>query len=95
MALPVTRDDGSAAVLKIQFPDRESEHEAAALELFDGDGAVRLLAHDPGRRALLLERADPGTPLKDLEPERALDVFVDLLPRLWKPAGAPFRPLAD
>src|SRR5439155_1272546 len=27
--------------------------------------------------------------------ERALDVFVDLLPRLWKPAGAPFRPLAE
>ena len=22
-------------------------------------------------------------------------MFVDLLPRLWKPAGAPFRPLAD
>jgi streptomycin 6-kinase len=24
-----------------------------------------------------------------------LDVFVELLPRLWKPAGEPFRPLAD
>ncbi len=95
LALPATREDGSAAVLKIQFPDRESEYEAAALELMHGDGAVRLIAYDPGRRALLLERADPGSPLKELEPDRALDVFVDLLPRLWKPAGAPFRPLAD
>jgi streptomycin 6-kinase len=95
LAFPATREDGSAAVLKIQFPDRESEHEAAALELIDGDGAVRLIADDPGRRALLLEHADPGTPLKELEPDRALDVVVDLLPRLWKPAGVPFRPLAD
>ena len=95
LALPAKREDGSAAVLKIQFPDRESEYEAAALELMDGDGAVRLIAYDAGRRALLLERADPGTPLKELEPDRALDVLVDLLPRLWKPAGAPFRPLAD
>ena len=27
--------------------------------------------------------------------EAALDVFVGLLPRLWIPAGPPFRPLAD
>jgi streptomycin 6-kinase len=95
LAYPVTREDGSAAVLKIQFPDRESEHEAAALNLIDGDGAVRLLAYDGGRRALLLERAVPGTPLKDLAADAALDVFVALLPRVWKPAGAPFRPLVD
>lgn len=95
LALPAIRDDGSAAVLKIQFPDRESGHEAAALDLMNGEGAVRLFAYDPGRRALLLERAVPGTPLKDLPSDAALDVFVALLPRVWKPAGAPFRPLAD
>ncbi|MGH2675080.1 MAG: aminoglycoside phosphotransferase family protein [Actinomycetota bacterium] len=81
--------------MKIQFPDRESEHEAAALALWDGHGAVRLLAHDPDRHALLLERCEPGTPLSDLRPDDALDVMVDLLPRLWKPAGAPFRSLAE
>ena len=95
LAMPVERADGSAAVLKVSFPDRESEHEAAALALLDGDGAVRLLEYDERRRALLLERAEPGTPLKELGLDRALDVFVDLLPRLWKPAGAPFRLLAD
>jgi streptomycin 6-kinase len=95
LAMPVDRADGSAAVLKVSFPDRESEHEAAALALVDGDGAVRLLAYDERRRALLLERAEPGTPLKETGLDPALDVFVDLLPRLWKPAGAPFRPLAD
>src|SRR5439155_24253292 len=51
-----TTEDGREAVLKIQKPHRESEHEAAALELWDGDGAIRLLAHDPEHDALLLER---------------------------------------
>jgi streptomycin 6-kinase len=82
-------------VLKVQTPHRESEHEAAALELWDGDGAVRLLAHDPEQHALLLERCVPGTPLADVGQDAALDVFVELLPRLWKPVGAPFRPLAE
>jgi streptomycin 6-kinase len=82
-------------VLKIQKPHRESEHEAAALELWAGKGAVRLLAHDPEHHALLLERCLPGTPLAEAGAETALDVFAELLPRLWKPAGAPFRPLAE
>jgi streptomycin 6-kinase len=95
LAMPVTGSDGTAAVLKIQFPDRESEHEAAALARWDGDGAIRLLAHDADRHALLLERCEPGTPLSDLPPDEAMNVMVDLLPRLWKPAGAPFRSLAE
>jgi streptomycin 6-kinase len=52
---------------------------------------VRLLARDDERDALLLERCRPGTHLR----ERALDVLVELLPRLWKPAGTPFRSLAE
>jgi streptomycin 6-kinase len=82
-------------VLKIQTPHRESEHEVAALELWDGNGAVRLLAHDPEQHALLLERCVPGKPLAAAGQEQALDVLVALLPRLWKPAAAPFRPLAE
>jgi len=52
---------------------------------------VRLLARDDERHVLLLERCRPGTHLR----ERALEVLVDLLPRLWKPAGPPFTSLAD
>jgi streptomycin 6-kinase len=92
---PVVMAGGAEAVLKIQAPHRESEQEAAALELWDGDGAVRLLAHDADEHALLIERCIPGTPLSTAGAENALDVFVELLPRLWKPAGAPFRPLAE
>ena len=82
-------------VLKVQAPHRESEHEAAALELWNGEGAVQLLAHDPEQHALLLERCVPGTPLASAGQEQTLDVLVSLLPRLWKPAAAPFRPLAE
>jgi streptomycin 6-kinase len=95
LAMPVTCADGTRAVLKVQFPDREGEHEAAALERWKGDGAVRLLAHEPGRRALLLERCVPGTSLARIEPDAALDVAIDLLPRLWVPAAAPFPSLAE
>jgi len=87
--------DGTGAVLKVQFPGRENEYEAAALTRWDGVGAVRLLAHDADRHALLLERCEPGTPLSELEQDEALDVIAELLPRLWKPAREPFRSLAD
>lgn len=97
LTLPVTRADGSHAVLKIQFPHRECEHEADALLRWDGDGAIRLLDHDRARSALLVERCDPGTRLGDaLGPDAALDVLVGLLPRLWVevPADGPFTPAA-
>lgn len=92
--MPATTADGEQAVLKVQQPHRESEHEAAALELWDGDGAIRLLDAEPEEYGLLLERCVPGTPLSAAGGEAALDVFVELLPRLWKPAGAPFGTLA-
>ena len=56
MVLPVRTSDGGPAVLKINSPDAESEHEHLALRRWGGDGAVRLLSADPRRRALLLER---------------------------------------
>ena len=87
--------DGTPAVLKLIHPHRESEHEADALRLWDGDGAVRLLAEDSERQALLLERCEPGTKLYEAGAEVALDVLVGLLPRLWKPAGEPFHTLVD
>jgi streptomycin 6-kinase len=94
-AAPVELPDGTPAALKLIWPHRESEHEADALQLWNGDGAVRLLARDDEGTALLLERCRPGAFLDTLELDDALDVVAGLLPRLWKPAGAPFRPLAE
>ena len=87
--------DGRDVVLKVQFPHEEAQHEADALRAWDGNGAIRLLDHDPQRRALLLERCTPGDPLSALDPEVALGVLINLLPRLWIAAGAPFRSVAE
>ncbi|MEU5548834.1 MULTISPECIES: aminoglycoside phosphotransferase family protein [unclassified Micromonospora] len=95
LVVPADLPDGTRAVLKLQFPDSESEHEATALHHWDGDGAVRLLAHDPDLRALLIERCDPGTPLRVLPLDDAVDAVVALLPRLWLPADRPFLSLAE
>ena len=87
---------GEGAVLKVTPPeDDESDDEAAALSLWDGDGAVRLLRRDPDRRALLLERARPGTDLSRLPEDEATAIAVDVGLRLWRPAAAPFRWIGD
>jgi len=81
---------GDDAVLKVTPPeDDESDQEAEALELWDGDGAVRLLRRDRERRALLLERAWPGTDLADLAEEAATEAATDLGSRLWTRGQSP------
>jgi streptomycin 6-kinase len=87
---------GPDAVLKIRpAEDDESDHEADALALWAGDGAVRLLRRDVGRRALLAERADPGTDISTLPDDDATAIGVELGTRLWRPAGVPFRWIGD
>ncbi len=89
--------DGLPAVLKINFPEEESEHEADALDFWEGVGAVRLLAYDRRRRALLLERCRPGTTLWQVrDEEEANRIACAVLRRLWRPPPADyvFRPLA-
>ncbi len=93
-----TRIDGSPAVLKLNVPEPESEHEPDALENWDGRGAVRLLAHDRTLRALLVERCEPGTQLwRVRDEEEANTIAASVLRRLWRPAPTehPFRLLAD
>ena len=93
--LPATRSDGTDAVLKIQWPHRESEHEADALAAWGGSGAVMLLDHDPEAHAMLLERCIPGSHLSTVGEDEVLDVFIGLLPRLWIPAGPPIGTLSE
>ncbi len=95
LVLPARRNDGSDAILKIQFPDRESDAEADALRLWDGDGAIRLLDRAPGHHALLLERCSPGRHLSTVGPDTGLEVLIGLLPRLWVPSQAHFNTLSS
>jgi streptomycin 6-kinase len=94
---PATLADGARAVLKVNFPEPDSEHEAQALQHWDAVGAVALLAHDQNRRALLVERCEPGDELWSLEEDEANGIAADVLLRLWRPPapGHPFRLLAD
>jgi streptomycin 6-kinase len=85
---PAALSNGERAVLKVSFPSEESEREADALAHWDGRGAARLVAHDPLRRALLLERCEPGTTLWELDEDEANAVAADVLRRLWRPAPA-------
>ncbi len=87
---------GDDAVLKVTpVEDDDADHEADALALWGGDGAVRLLRHDPERRALLLERLHPGTDLASSSDDEATRIAVDVGRRLWRPADEPFRRVGD
>jgi streptomycin 6-kinase len=91
-----TQADGTRAVLKIGMPHMEGAHEIPGLRLCDGDPTVRLLMADDDLGAMLLERCEPGTPLRALpEPEQDL-MISSLLRRFWRPLPQrrPFRPLS-
>ena len=97
LTVPAKLADGKQAVLKLNFPEAESEHEADALAHWHGDGAVHLLEVDRERNALLLERAVPGTSLWEVaDDEEATLIAASVLRRLWRPVreGHPFRDLA-
>jgi streptomycin 6-kinase len=83
------------AVLKLNFPHEESVREPDALAHWAGDGAVRLLARDDARRALLIERAEPGTQLWAEDDDAATEAAAEVLGRLHaRPApAAPFAAL--
>src|SRR5215204_4843032 len=83
-------------ILKLNpLGEPESEHEAEALARWKGVGAVRLLARDDERRALLVERCRPGTQLWALPDDEATEIAANVLERLWVPATEPFRRLED
>ncbi len=56
LVVPVRTAGDTPAVLKVSFPEEETEHEHLALQHWAGRGAVRLLRADPKRSAMLLER---------------------------------------
>jgi streptomycin 6-kinase len=84
-------------VLKLNAPSHvEADTEGDALERWAGAGAVRLVARDDQRRALLVERCVPGTRLWDAGVDE-IAVVAELVPRLQVEIGPdhPFTLLAD
>jgi streptomycin 6-kinase len=94
LVVPVRTTSNRPAVLKVSFPDEESEHEHLALQHWHGAGAVQLLKADPHRRAMLLERLHPErlTEVADLE---ACEVVAGLYAQLHVPAIPQLRLLTE
>jgi streptomycin 6-kinase len=79
---------GDDAILKVvPVEDDEADHEADALALLAGDGAVRLLRQDRERRAMLIERARPGFDASGLSEYEAIRVATAAAKRFWRPAA--------
>ncbi|HET6387561.1 MAG TPA: aminoglycoside phosphotransferase family protein [Armatimonadota bacterium] len=94
--VPVVRDNGEEAVLKLGLPGPERDCEREALRLFDGRGMVRLIESDPSAGAMLLERLRPGDPLPPGD-AAAISITAGLMRQYWRPPpeGYVFPSLAD
>lgn len=93
---PAARADGTPAVLKISMPHMEGYHEIQGLRFWCGDPTVRLLTADDDLGAMLLERCEPGTVLREVPEHEQDGVISGLLHRLWREPTKPhpFRPLS-
>lgn len=87
------RHENEAHILKLQYPHPDCVDEARALKVWNGEGAVKLIAHDAERWALLLEACDPGTALSAAKGIDPLSVYSNLLPKLSIKTQEPFTPL--
>ncbi|MBE1588761.1 aminoglycoside phosphotransferase family protein [Nonomuraea angiospora] len=97
LVLPVLREDGTKAALKLQPVTDENATEAPGLRTWAGDASVLLLDSDPDTGTLLLERLEADRSLSGMPDDmKALGILADLLARLVSyqaPEG--LRRLAD
>lgn len=85
LVVPVLAEGSRRCVVKVAHPGLEAEHEALALKLWHGRGAVRLVSADPHRSALLLERLE-ATDLRDAWDLDACATVAGLYRQLHVPA---------
>ena len=72
-------------VLKMGVPNNEMRSEIAALRLFNGDGACRLLEYDEERCWMLLERLRPGVMLATMDDDdEATRIAAEVMKRIWR-----------
>ncbi|TDD14446.1 aminoglycoside phosphotransferase family protein [Nonomuraea diastatica] len=97
LVLPVVRDDGTEAALKLQPVTDENASEAMGLAAWAGDASVLLLESDPATGTMLLERLEAGRSLSSVRDDmEAMGILTELLARLVAhPAPAGMRRLGD
>ncbi len=78
--------DGEQLVLKMGVPNPELKSEMAALRLFNGEGACRLIDYEEEKYWMLLERLSPGAMLSTLEDdEEATYIAAEVMQKIWRP----------
>jgi streptomycin 6-kinase len=82
-------------VLKVSWPHEEARLEHLALQTWAGHGAVRLIAADPTRWAMLLEPLEHDRNLDAPDLLEACEVIGRLMRRLDRPATPQFARLSD
>ena len=81
------RGERNNVVLKIGVPREELTSEVAALRLFNGEGACRLIEADEEKGFLLLEHLNPGVMLSIMEDdEQATHIGAELMQMIWRTA---------
>ncbi|MGK5554937.1 aminoglycoside phosphotransferase family protein [Actinomadura kijaniata] len=97
LVLPVLREDGTPAVLRLQQPREETAGVVAGLRAWRGEGVVRLLDHDEEGGAQLLERLDATRTLASVaDDDAAMRILAGIMARLTSvPAPGGVRRLAD
>jgi streptomycin 6-kinase len=97
LVLPVIRPDDTPAALKLQPVNEENVSEPVGLRVWNGDGVVRLLDHDPTTGSMLLERLDGARSLSTIHDDiAALRILAELMARLVAvPAPSGLRHLSD
>jgi streptomycin 6-kinase len=96
---PATRADGTPAIFKcgVVADNSSIRAEIAALQHWDGDGAVRVLEADKDAGVFLLERLIPGREIVELDDVVSTRIAAGLMRRLWKapPETQTFPTLED
>ncbi len=79
------RGEGGDVVLKMGVPNNEMRSEMAALRLFNGEGACKLLDYHEEKCWMLLEKLTPGVMLSTMEDdEEATHIAAEVMKRIWR-----------
>ena len=94
LVVPVRTAGDRPAMLKLNLPHDEAEHEHLGLQAWHGNGAVQLLRADPHRWALLLERLHADEDLTSMWDVEACELVAGFYERLHVPALPQLRRLS-
>ncbi|MGR3764920.1 aminoglycoside phosphotransferase family protein [Rossellomorea sp. NS-SX7] len=82
--VPAVLDDGTSAVVKMGYPNKEFLNEFHALRKFTGDAMVNVIDLDEEAGWILLSHIQPGHALHFLCDEKArLEIFASVARQLW------------